>query len=196
MIEDFTQNLANEYSPLLDGLVKEETYQLFQEILNAYHISWGPNIVQNSTNTSTSLSSIGSQYVSLLSSSAKYFNQSYSTFVDALPHSNWSSDLPLSKCFQSAANVLIPAANQSANNIYVMTHFDKQDETLIIVAHKLHYISISILAVLCILVSNSFLSRPVNYTKSSERVVIILVIVIVVNVFVENDEVDGDYYHW
>lgn len=132
MLESFADNLSRKYN--LDSTSPD----VLQNLLDAH-------IIFNTSAPTENVTEIASECVVYLNKTAAMYNHTLYSFIDSLPVGIKQYTEPGS-CLRFY---------MSENDSYVLSSTGEIDETLSTVAHKLHYCSLTILAVLVIIVSTS-----------------------------------------
>lgn len=142
MLSNFMSLMMDKYNGSLGSLSKktDESHVLLQHILNATVVFDYSYLPVNST-------------AELVTSCNSYLNKTQTTVV---PNANQPSADQLGVCFGG-----VPYEKP-----FILEKDGRMSLSLIAVGHKLHYISIAILAVLVIVVSSSCLIHHIQFTMS------------------------------
>ncbi|KAH9498797.1 hypothetical protein Btru_005187 [Bulinus truncatus] len=179
MLTSFVNLMVKKYNGTLDHLTRtaDESHVLLQYVLNSTIFFQGADDDSNSPPTTPMNST-----EAMTSSCASYLNRSGlnlppSSYVTV----NHAADQRLAVCFGAVAS-------PGSGGDYMLESDGKMSLSLIVVGHKLHYISIAILAVLVVVLALKIICSGKRFFKSRMQVfdgVIVLISFILDLVFIE-----------
>ncbi|XP_012935543.1 uncharacterized protein LOC101857936 [Aplysia californica] len=180
MLESFIYNMITKHAPVLDNIPRSprKSNVLLQKILDA-NVVWDtsqPNVTNFASNCAH-----------LLKSTAENASQSLTGYMsNMLNNSDWSEPNACFQPYMAAQNTTVNSA--AANQKYMLSTDGQTNEKLTIVAHKLHYISISILSVLVVILLLKMICSGKRFFRSRMQVfdgIVIIISFILDLVFIE-----------